>query len=256
MIRRRTVIASLGATLTAGALTRAQAQTGSDRAQSGSDPAQDAKGKIAILGTGKLGQALATCWVRAGHAIVFGSRTPNDERHLKIAKGLGSGASVATPREAAAQADVVVFALPWKPAQELVPTLGDLSGKVIIDPMNAPLKVIDGYPARSDEPTSVSEQLQALAPNAKVVKAFNTPTAANILNPARAGGHVTIPLAGADLAAKSRVAALVTEIGLEPIDMGPLIAARYLEDLLRLGVGYVIYTKGKFFEYHFAPVKT
>ena len=146
--------------------------------------------------------------------------------------------------------------LPWKAAKDLVPTLGDLSGKVIIDPMNAALRIVDGYPAPSDEATSVSEQLQALMPAAKVVKAFNTPTAANILNPARAGGHFSIPLAGADVPAKLRVAALVTEIGLEPVDTGPLIAARYLEDLLRLGVGYVIYTKGKFFEYHLVPVKT
>ena len=240
MMGRRTVLASLGATIAVSAVTRAQAS----------------KEKIAILGTGRLGQALATCWVRAGHPIVFGSRSPDDERVKKIAKDVGPAASVATARDAATQADVVVFALPWLAAKELAPALGDLTDKVLIDPMNAPLRVVDGYPARSDEPTSVSEQLQALAPKAHVVKAFNTPTSANILDPARAGGHVSIPLAGADVAAKSRVAALVTAIGLEPVDVGPLIAARYLEDLLRLGVGYVIYTKGKFFEYHFAPVRT
>src|SRR5206468_1882131 len=118
--------------------------------------------KIAILGTGRLGQALATCWVRAGHPIVFGSRTPADERVKKIATGIGAAVSVATAGEAAAQAGIVMFALPWKAAKDLVPTLGDLSGKVIIDPMNAALKIVDGYPAQSDEPTSVSEQLQAL----------------------------------------------------------------------------------------------
>jgi predicted dinucleotide-binding enzyme len=242
VIDRRAVVTSLGATVAVSALTRARAQ--------------GSKEKIAILGTGRLGQALATCWVRAGHPIVFGSRTPNEERAQKVVKGLGANVSVASGRDAAAQAEVVVFALPWKGAQDLVPTLGDLSGKVIVDPMNAPLKIVDGYPARSDEPTSVAEQLQALMPKAHVVKAFNTPTAANVLNPARAGGHVSIPLAGTDIAAKTRVASLVSEIGLEPLDIGPLVAARYLEDLLRLGVGYVIYTKGKFFEYHLAPVRT
>jgi 8-hydroxy-5-deazaflavin:NADPH oxidoreductase len=242
VIRRRTVLTTLGATLAAGALTRSHAQGG--------------KEKIAILGTGRMGQALATCWVRSGHSIVFGSRTPTDERVQKVAKDLGAAVTVATSREAAAQAPIVVFTLPWLSVKDLVPTLGDLSGKIIIDPMNAPLKIVDGYPARSDEPTSVSEQLQALMPAAKVVKAFNTPTSANVLNPARAGGHVSIPLAGTDVTAKARVAELVTQIGLEPLDIGPLVAARYLEDLLRLGVGYVIYTKGKFFEYHLAPVKT
>ena len=74
------------------------------------------------------------------------------------------------------------------------------------------------------------------------------------MNPQRAGGHVSIPLAGADVAAKSRVAALVAEIGLEPVDTGPLIAARYIEAMMRLSVGYALYTKGKFFEFHLAPV--
>ena len=241
MIRRRTVLTGVGAAIAASALTRANAQASRE--------------KIAILGTGRLGQALATCWVRVGHPVVFGSRTPGEERVKKVATDLGAAVSVATSREAATQAEVVVFALPWKAVKDLVPTLGDLNGKVIIDPMNEALRIVDGYPAPAEAATSVSEQLQALLPTAKVVKAFNTPTAANILNPARAGGHVSIPLAGADLAAKTRVAALVTEIGLEPVDTGPLIAARYIEDLLRLGVGYVIYTKGKFFEYHLAPVK-
>jgi len=241
-MRRRTVLAGVGATIAASALRRAHAQAG--------------KEKIAILGTGRLGQALATCWLRVGHPIVFGSRTPGDERVKKIVTDMGATVSVATSREAAAQAEVVVFALPWKAVKDLVPTLGDLSAKVIIDPMNEALRVVDGYPAPAEAATSVGEQLQALLPTAKVVKAFNTPAAANILNPARAGGHVSIPLAGADLGAKTRVAALVTEIGLEPLDTGPLIAARYIEDLLRLTVGYVIYNKGKSFEYHLAPVKT
>ncbi len=114
--------------------------------------------------------------------------------------------------------------------------------------------MVDKYPAPPDIATSVAEELQLLAPTASVVKAFNTPTAANIMNPARAGGHVSIPLAGADVVAKTRVAALISEIGLEPVDTGPLIAARYIEAMLRLSLGYVLYTKGRFFEFHLAPV--
>jgi 8-hydroxy-5-deazaflavin:NADPH oxidoreductase len=268
VIRRRTVLAGLGATVAASSLARAQAQ--------GSVPAQRASERIAILGTGKLGQALARCWVRTGHPIVFGSRTPDDERVKKVAQDIAAGSgdardvsatsagprsaapavSVTTPRGAIAQADIVLFALPWRAVKDLVPTLGDLNGKIIIDPMNAALTITDGYPAPPTELISLSEQLQALAPGAKVVKAFNTPTAANMLNPARAGGHVSIPLAGADVAAKSRVAALVSQIGLEPVDTGPLVAARYIEAMFLVSVGYVIYTKGKFFEFNLVPVKT
>jgi predicted dinucleotide-binding enzyme len=249
MIHRRTVLTSIGATIAVSAFTTTQAQSGSGA---------QTREKIAILGTGNLGQALAKGWARTGHQIVYGSRTPDDERVKKVVKGTGSGASVATLEEAAAQANIVVFALPWKAVKDLMPAIGDLTGKIIVDPMNA-LKFVDGYPAPPDLATSVGEELQSLAPGARVVKAFNTPAATNIVDPKRAGGHVSIPLAGADVAAKGRVAALVSELGLEPVDTGPLIAARYLEAMMRLSFGYflyskALYSKGKSFEFHLVPV--
>jgi len=138
--------------------------------------------------------------------------------------------------------------------KDLMPFIGDLTDKVLIDPMNA-IKWVDNYPGPPDIATSVAEELQTLAPGAKVVKALNTPSSANILDPARAGGHVSIPIAGADVAAKLRVARLVAEIGLEPVDTGPLMAARYIEGMLRLSAGYVVYTKGKSsFEFNLVPV--
>jgi predicted dinucleotide-binding enzyme len=241
MADRRTVLATIGATVVAGALTRNVVAAG--------------KQKIAILGTGELGQALATCWTRTGHSIVLGSRTPAEERVRRVARGLGPMVSVATVAQAAAQAEVVVFALPWKAAGDTVAAVGNLTGKVVIDPMNA-VKWENNYPAPPDIATSVAEELQALVPGAKVVKALNTPMAANILDPSRAGGHVGIPLAGADLAAKELVAALVSEIGLEPVDTGPLIAARYIEGMLRLSAGYVAYMKGEAsFEYRLVAVR-
>ncbi len=62
-------------------------------------------------------------------------------------------------------------------------------------------------------------------------------------------------LAGADQAAKQKVAQLVRQLGLHPVDTGPLIASRYIEDLLRFEVGYVIHSKGKkMFEIYLQPV--
>jgi predicted dinucleotide-binding enzyme len=88
-----------------------------------------------------------------------------------------------------------------------------------------------------------------------VVKAFNTILDKNLANPGRAGGPISIPLAGADQAAKQRVAQLVAQLGLDPVDTGPLIAARYIEDLLRFEVGYVIQNQGrKMFELYMRPV--
>jgi 8-hydroxy-5-deazaflavin:NADPH oxidoreductase len=218
------------------------------RAQTGGRPGT--KETIAMLGTGRLGQALGKRWAAAGHTLVYGSRTPEDERVRTLVKESGPRASATSLKEAAARADIVVFALPWKPVKDVLAALGDLTGKLIIDPMNAYPKIVEGYPYSPDNPISVGEQLQAWVPQATVVKAFNTISFRNVADPARAGGPVTIPLAGADVAAKGRVASLVSELGLEPLDTGPLIAARYLEDMLRLSVGYFIYTKGKAFEFY------
>jgi 8-hydroxy-5-deazaflavin:NADPH oxidoreductase len=69
-------------------------------------------------------------------------------------------------------------------------------------------------------------------------------------DPSRAGGPVTVPLAGDDAAAKERVARLVAEIGLEPLDVGPLPAARSLEEMLRMYVAFRTLNPGIAFEYH------
>lgn len=241
MIDRRTVLTALSAAAAAGALPARAAQK---------------KEKIAVVGTGHLGAALAKGWVRAGHRIVYGSRTPDDDRVKKIVNDTGPGTTAMTVKDAAAQAEIVVLALPWKGAKELLPALGDLAGKIVMDPMNSG-KFVNGYIAPEEEiPTSIGEQLQLLLPLANVVKAFNTPAVYNVIDPNRAGGHVSIPLAGADVDAKSRVAVLVSDLGLEPVDTGPMIAARYLEGMERLSFGYYLYQKrARSFEFYLAPVK-
>jgi 8-hydroxy-5-deazaflavin:NADPH oxidoreductase len=125
-----------------------------------------------------------------------------------------------------------VFAVPWEPVKELLPTLGDLRGKLLIDPMIAKPKIIDGYPFPPDIPTSTAEQLQTWAPRAHVVKAFITISYKTLADPVRAGGPISIPFAGADRSAKERVAQLISELGLDPMDTGPLVAARYIENVL------------------------
>jgi 8-hydroxy-5-deazaflavin:NADPH oxidoreductase len=186
--------------------------------------------------------------------MIYGSRTPSDPRVTKLIGNSGTQAMALLPQAAVRKAAVVVFALPWRTVKDLVPTLGDLTGKLIIDPMNFGLQLADGYPRAPDDPTSLGEQLQALVPSATVVKAFNAIAAKTILDPGRLGGPVSVPLAGADRDGKARVAALISEIGLEPMDTGPLAAARYLEDMLRISVGYLIYNHGKSFEFYLRPV--
>lgn len=241
MVDRRAVMVSLGVALAAGSHSRVQGRTpGGER--------------IAILGTGHLGQTLGKGWLRTGHRIVFGSRTPTEQKVQQVVQEVGPAVNVVTNAEAAAQADLVVFAVPSKALQELLPSLGDLSGKVLVDPMNQ-MQIVAGYPMAPQDPVSTAERLQEWAPGAKVVKAFNTPGVPTIRDPRLAGGHVSIPLAGTDVAAKTRVAALATALGLEPVDTGPLVAARSLEALMRLSFGYYLYMKGKAsFEYHLSAV--
>jgi predicted dinucleotide-binding enzyme len=246
MSDRRTFMTTVGAVLALTALSR------DARAQSREGQSKEA---IAILGTGNLGGAMGKLWAKNGHPIIYGSRTPGDARVQKVVEETGPQASAVSNSEAtASEASMILFALPHEAVPALVPTLGGLDGKVIMDPMNA-LRMVDGYPQPSPNvQTSVAEELQALLPNAKVVKAFNTPSVRNILDPGRLDGPFSIPLAGADAGAKARVAELVSELGLEPLDTGPLIASRYLEGMMRLSFGYLLYSQGSSFEFFLRPV--
>ncbi len=82
-----------------------------------------------------------------------------------------------------------------------------------------------------------------------MVKAFNTLGMAILHGRSLAGGPVSVPLAGDDRQAKGRVARLVKGARLEPIDLGPLVAATYIEGMLELYVGYRINNTGKAFEF-------
>jgi 8-hydroxy-5-deazaflavin:NADPH oxidoreductase len=242
-IHRRAVLTGLGAGISLGALPK--------RARAA---AAETKEAITILGTGRYGSTLGKLWAARGHPIHFGSRTPQDTRVKALLEACGPKASASEPSEAAARADIVVFALPWKGAQELLPSLGELTGKTLIDPMNA-LKMVARYPeSPPDLATSIAEELQIALRGAHVVKALNTPAARNIVNPERVATPLTIAMAGENAAAKARVAAIVSELGLEPLDVGPLIAARYLEGMMRLSVGYFMYS-GRAFEFYLSPVK-
>lgn len=240
MTHRRSVLTLLGASLAVSTLSR---QT---RAQTeGREP-------IALLGTGGLASVLGKGWATAGHTVIYGSRTPADARVANLVRETGPRASATTLKDAVARTGMVLFALPWEPVKDLVPTLGDLTGKVIMDPIihiGATLKEAEDV---SRNPLSVGEQLQSWMPGAHVVKAFNTIAAKTIADPARTGRPISIALAGDDAAAKARVARLVADFeGLEPLDCGPIRAARYIESLLLLGINYAVANKGRRMEFCF-----
>lgn len=246
MIPRRSMLSALGAGLAVASLAQ--------RSRAGNGDSAVARESIAVLGTGHLGGALGKRLAALGHSVTYGSRTPDQDAVKQLARASGPHASVATLADAAARAGIVLFALPWEPVKALLPTLGDLGGKLLIDPMNAAPKTVDGYPFRADSmSTSVAEQLQSLVPGVQVVKAFNAISASDLAKPPRRDAPISIPLAGSDKDAVARVARLVSELGLDPVDFGPLVVARYIEDLLWFEVACVRHNK-KLFELYLRPM--
>jgi predicted dinucleotide-binding enzyme len=245
MVGRRSILTGLSASLALGAIAKSASASDAVSAR----PHET----IAILGAGKLGGALGKRLAAVGYPVIYGSRTPDAERVQALVKSSSPNASAATLRDAVARSSIVVFALPWEPVKDLLPKLGELSGKLLIDPMNAAPRIIDGYPFRPDTATSVAEELQRLVPGASVVKAFNAISANDLTDSARASGPISIPLAGAEGDPKKRVLRLVSNLGLDPVDFGPLVVARYIEDLLWFEVACVRHNK-KLFEIYMRPM--
>jgi predicted dinucleotide-binding enzyme len=191
--------------------------------------------KIAVIGSGNVANALGPGFAAQGHTIVYGSRNPSEQKVKELIAKTGHGASAATPTEAVKGADIVVLAVPGTAAEQVTKSLGDLSGKIIHDPTNrVDRNTSDGYANYGLASTTGSnaELVQAAAPGARVVKAFNTLNVGQMTNPASAGGPISIPIVGDDPAARAVVANLVKGMHLEPVDLGPLRYARVLEEML------------------------
>lgn len=205
---------------------------------------------IAIIGTGEVGSALGVSWGQLGYPIIYGSRSPDSERMRALLQRSGHARAVLSA-DAAGHADIVVLALPFRVALKLLPKMGNLDGKLLIDPMNA-LQFDRDRQRVGTTDTLLAEQIQALAPGAHVVKALSTTNAEN-MSPDRAfDGPISIPIAGDDPQAKKTVTTLVGALGLEAVDVGPLFNARYVEAMgpLYVYMNFIARRPGRF-EYAF-----
>jgi hypothetical protein len=187
--------------------------------------------RIAIIGTGDVAGALGPEFAALGHDIVYGSRDPSRDDVNALVERTGGNASATTQRDSIINADIVVMAVPGRLAESITRDLGDLSGKIIIDPTNNYSR--EGVPHLVGD-TSNGELIQAAAPDAHVVKAFNTLNWRQMVDPASSGGPISIALAGNSAEAKAKVAELVAGMGLEPVDVGPIQNARHVEGMLVL----------------------
>ena len=186
---------------------------------------------VALIGTGNVGAALGRRLAEQGHMVVYGSRNPSASDVAALVRETGHGAVALPPAEAAARSRVVVLAVPWAAAEEVVRGLGNLSGKIVVDPTNPRVMATDGFADYPSLPDSNAERIARLASGAHVVKAFSTLGAETMFDPSVAENPVTVPVVGDDRAAKEVVAGLARQIGLEALDVGPLRHARIIEGL-------------------------
>ncbi len=196
--------------------------------------------RIAILGYGNVGRALAGGLLAAGNQVVFGINPTNPEgaEEARAADPALASAEIADAEEAVGGADVVVLAVPFAALADLLPPLASsASGKVVIDATNP---VGPGF-THGIGATSGAQHVAEMLPGAQVVKAFNTYGFENLGTAPPAPAQVTpmSPFAGDDADAKSTVAALVTDMGWEGVDVGPLAAALDLEHLALLWIRMV-----------------
>jgi predicted dinucleotide-binding enzyme len=202
---------------------------------------------IAIIGTGRVAAALGPKFAALGHEVIYGSREPTRDEVRDLVRATGGNASAASQQAAAGRASIVVLAVPGAAVEGVVRSLGDLSGKIIIDPTNPTRRGEDGLVEHAVQ-TSNAEIIQALAPSAHVVKAFNTLSAQTMADPKSAGGPITIPLVGNNQDAKETVAELVRGVGFEAADLGPVRYADVVEGMLVVWINARV--AGRPFDYY------
>jgi hypothetical protein len=191
--------------------------------------------RIAVLGTGNVGTALAGALARAGHTVTAGSRDP-DRRAADWALPV----PLAGLAEAAEHADVVVNATPGHESVDLLRRLAtQLTGSVLVDVANAVEPGPDGFATALRYPgSSLAEELQRSLPATRVVKTLNTIGPAEaMVTPDALATPPSAFLSGDDDAARALVAGLLGDIGWQPgwiVDLGGLATARVTEAFVLL----------------------
>jgi 8-hydroxy-5-deazaflavin:NADPH oxidoreductase len=184
--------------------------------------------KVAVLGSGQVGEVLANGFVKHGYAVMRGSRDPSKLQAWK-------GGEAGTFADAAKWGDIVVLAVKGTAAEEAIELAGiaNLANKTVIDATNPIANeppdhgVIRYFTGAND---SLMERLQKKAPQAKFVKAFNSVGNAFMVNP-KLESTPTMFICGDDAGAKAQTTEILTKFGWETADMGGVQSARPIEQL-------------------------
>lgn len=186
--------------------------------------------RIGIIGAGNVGSALARGCVAAGHEVLLSAAHPQEAQQVAAEVGASSAESNV---QAVADADIVILAVPYADLVEVADELReDLAGHVVIELSNPVNADLDGRLPVS----SAAEEFADMVEEAMVVKAFNTVLSSLQATPIVEGVRLDGFYCGDDDLAKRRVAELLESMEYEPLDCGPLVMARVLEDMGLLNV--------------------
>ncbi len=192
--------------------------------------------KVGVLGSGVVAKVLASGFLKHGHQVKVGSRTPAKLADWATANPAGSVGSFA---DAAAFGELIVLAAAGKAAADVLRLAGarNLAGKTVIDATNP---IADAPPVNGVLPfftninESLMEQLQREFQDAHFVKAFNSVGNNLMVNPQFEGGKPTMFICGNSEPAKTAVTGILNQFGWETADMGAVEAARAIEPLCML----------------------
>jgi len=198
--------------------------------------------RIAVLGTGAVGRAVAGRLARLGHEVTIGTRDPegtSGREEYAAWAGEHGDVRLATFAEAAAGAELVANAAGGDVSLGILEQAGEhLDGKVLLDISN-PLDHSHGFPPRLfvKDDDSLAEQIQRAHPGARVVKTLNTMNNSIMVDPQQLGEPTSVFVSGDDAEAKATVTSLLEEMGHQDvIDLGPLESARGAEMWLPLWI--------------------
>lgn len=187
--------------------------------------------RVALIGYGNVGSALAVAAASAGHEVVLATNPgrPDGAEAVRQAHPVLADAVVADPPDAVEGADVVVVAVPFGSVDGVLPPLADrLAGAVVVDATNP---VGPGLTHGLGSQRAGAQHVADLLPGARVVKAFSVYGFENLASPPSGPGGMrpVMPLAGDDADATATVARLAADLGWEPLVVGGLAAALDLE---------------------------
>lgn len=198
--------------------------------------------KIAVLGTGMVGNTIGTKLISLGHDVMMGSRTANNEKARKWVSENGNRASAGTFADAAASAEIIFNCTSGIGTIEALQMAGkeNLDGKVLIDISN-PLDFSNGFPPTLTvvNTDSLAENIQREFPNLHVVKTLNTMNCSLMVNPSLVPGDHTVFVSGNDEHAKDVAKGVLQSFGWQEkniIDLGDITTARGTEQILPIWV--------------------